>query len=347
MSDLGPGVAQAELAAMELALELAASGGAPLGTNPRVGCVLLDPSGAVLATGFHRGAGTDHAEAAAIRAAQGAGLSLKGATAVVTLEPCNHTGRTGPCAEALVRAGVARVVYAQADPNPVAAGGAARLQAAGVVVVGGFLAERALALNEEWTFAVTSGRPLVTWKVAATLDGRVAAGDGSSRWITSPQARADVHRLRAHVQAVIIGTGTALADDPSLTVREESGAVTGPQPTRVVIGRREIPDGSRLRDGVAPLLHFPNHDVAAVLAELGSLEVRHALLEGGPTLAAAFLRAGLVDRVRWYVAPALLGAGAGAVGELGIASISDIVRLQVTGLTQVGPDIRIDAVPLQ
>jgi diaminohydroxyphosphoribosylaminopyrimidine deaminase/5-amino-6-(5-phosphoribosylamino)uracil reductase len=277
--------------------------------------------------------------------ASAAGAAVTGATAVVTLEPCNHHGRTGPCAQALIEAGIARVVYGQPDPNPVAAGGAATLRSAGIDVVGAVRADEAMALNWEWTVAVGRGWPFVTWKVAATLDGRVAARDGSSRWITGAPARAEVHELRSQVQAVMVGTGTALADDPRLTARGPSGEVLGIQPLRVVVGRRAVPAGARLRDGAAPFLQVPGDDLAGVLAELAAREVRHVLLEGGPRLAAAFLRAGLVDRIRWYVAPAILGSGKGAVADLGIAGISDIRRLRVVAVHQVGPDVCIDAVP--
>jgi diaminohydroxyphosphoribosylaminopyrimidine deaminase / 5-amino-6-(5-phosphoribosylamino)uracil reductase len=330
----------AERAAMRRALALAAAPGVPHGPNPRVGCVLLDPDGRTIAEGLHRGAGTPHAEVDALGRA---GPAARGATAVVTLEPCAHTGRTGPCADALLAAGVARVVYAQADPNPVAAGGAARLAAGGVAVVGGVLADDALALNEAWTFAVTQGRPLVTWKVAATLDGRVAAADGSSRWITGAAAREDVHHLRGTVDAVLVGTGTALADDPSLTVRAADGSPAERQPLRAVMGMRPIPDGARLRDGAASLRVLATHDPAAALQALAGDEVCHVLLEGGPTLAAAFLRAGLVDRVVWYLAPALLGGGAGAVGDLGITSIEGIRQLRITAVDRIGQDVRIRA----
>ena len=325
---------------MRRALALAATEGVPLGPNPRVGCVLLDPSGGTVAEGHHRGAGTAHAEADALHRA---GRAARGATAVVTLEPCNHTGRTGPCSEALLAAGVRRVVFGQADPNPVAAGGAQRLVAGGIEVVGGVLAEDAEALNEAFTFAVAHGRPLVTWKVASTLDGRVAAADGTSRWITGQPARRQVHELRAQVDAVVIGTGTALADDPSLTVRDQDGTPVDRQPLRVVMGRRPVPGGAALRDGVAPLLQFPTESPAEVLAALAARDVQHVLLEGGPTLAASFVRAGLVDRVAWYVAPVLLGSGPLAVGDLGIPTIDRAIRLRLTGITQVGQDVRVDA----
>jgi diaminohydroxyphosphoribosylaminopyrimidine deaminase/5-amino-6-(5-phosphoribosylamino)uracil reductase len=329
-----------ETDAMRRALEVAATPGVPLGPNPRVGCVLLRPDGSVLTEGHHRGAGTPHAE---IDALDHAGAEARGTTAVVTLEPCNHTGRTGPCAAALVAAGVARVVYAQADPSPRAAGGAAALRAAGVAVEGGLLADEAAGLNTRWTFAVTHGRPFVTWKAASTLDGRIAAADGTSRWITSAAARAEVHELRATVDAVVVGTGTVLADDPHLAVRREGETAPGPQPLRVVVGLRDLPAGARVLDDAAPTLHLRTHDPRAALADLVSRDVQHLLLEGGPTLAAAFLRAGVVDAVRWYVAPALLGAGASALADTGLSTIAEAVRLTVTDVALVGADVRIDA----
>lgn len=325
---------------MRLALRLAATDGVPRAPNPRVGCVLLDPTGEVIAQGLHRGAGTPHAEVSALSMA---GEAARGSTAVVTLEPCNHTGRTGPCSAALLAAGVVRVVFGQRDPNPTAAGGAARLAAGGVEVVPGLLAEDAEALNEAWAFAMRHGRPLVTWKVASTLDGRVAAADGSSRWVTGPAARAEVHELRATSGAVVIGTGTALADDPSLTVRRADGSPVAQQPIRVVMGRRELPAAAALRDGAAPLRVFEDDPPAAVLRALAGEGVQSVLLEGGPNLAASFVRHGLVDRVVWFLAPKLLGAGASAVGHLAIEGIDDALPVRITGVRQVGTDVRVDA----
>lgn len=323
----------AETAAMRRALLLAAQG--PPGPNPRVGCVLLAPDGSVLAEGYHRGAGTPHAEVAALAAA---GPAARGATAVVTLEPCHHHGRTGPCTQRLVDAGVARVVYAQADPNPVAAGGAAALRAAGVEVEAGLLGAESRELNRAWTFAVEQGRPFVTWKVATTLDGHSAAADGTARWISSSAARRDSHRLRALCDTVLVGTGTVEIDDPWLTVREASGRPAADQPLRAVVGLRELSPARRVFDEAARTVRLATRDPHAALAELAGMERRHVLLEGGPTLAAAFLRAGLVDEVVAYVAPVLLGAGSPTVGDLGIATLTDAIRLEVVDVTVLSED---------
>ena len=330
-----------EVEAMRRALELAICEDAPVGPNPRVGCVVVSPDGASIAEGFHRGAGTDHAEVDALRKAGGA---ARGATAVVTLEPCNHTGRTPPCSEALIAAGVERVVYAQADPHAIAAGGADRLRAARIDVEAGVLSAEAAAINEPWTFAVTHGRPLVTWKAAASLDGRVAAADGSSRWISGEQSREQVHDLRAEVGAIVVGTGTVIADDPQLTSRTARGGGPARQPLRVVVGMRDIPPGSRVLDDAAETVHLRTHDPVEVVDSLHSREVRHVLLEGGPTLAAAFLGAGLVDRVVWYVAPVLLGAGFSAIDEFGVGTLAEAVRLSEVRIDQVGADARIRGV---
>lgn len=328
-----------DLAPMRAALRLAAGG--PLADpNPRVGAVIVDAAGDTVGAGFHEGAGTPHAEALALAQA---GDEATGATAYVTLEPCAHTGRTGPCVEALVAAGVTRVVYAQADPNPEAGGGALGLRAAGVTVLGGVLAAEAEALNEAWTFAFRHGRPMVTWKLATTLDGRSAAADGTSQWITGAESRDDVHDLRARCDAILVGTGTALADDPSLTVRHPDGSLRASQPLRVVVGERPLPMGARVLDATAPTVHLRTRDPLAVLEALWHKDIRHVLIEGGPTIAAAFLRAGLVDEVVAYVAPAFLGAGLSSVGDLGVATIDDIIRLDVRELTSVGSDLRLRA----
>lgn len=321
---------EAERSAMRRALALATTPGVPLGPNPRVGCVLLAPDGSPIAEGFHRGAGTPHAEAAALAEA---GESARGATAVVTLEPCNHTGRTGPCSEALVAAGVARVVYAQPDANPVAVGGAGRLREAGVEVVGGVMIEEAQAINRAWTFAIARRRPFVTWKFATTLDGRSAAADGTSRWVSSRAARLDTHRLRGLCDTMLVGTSTVEVDDPELTVRDELDEPVAIQPLRAVMGLRDLPADRRVFNDRAETVRLRTRDPEQALAELFALDRQHVFLEGGPTLAAAFLTAGLVDEVVTYVAPMLLGAGRTAVADLGIGTIADAVQLHVSDVT--------------
>ena len=323
-----------ERSAMRRALELAASPGVPLGPNPRVGCVLIDAAGRTVAEGFHRGAGHPHAEVDALTRA---GDSARGTTAVVTLEPCNHTGRTGPCAQALIAAGVRRVVVAQRDTNPVAVGGAESLRAADVDVETGLLADEARALNQVWTFAVEHGRPFVTWKVATTLDGRIAAVDGSSRWVSSPAARLDSHRLRTVCDVMLVGTNTVAVDDPHLTARDPQGRPLPVQPLRAVMGERDLGPDRRVFDSAAETVRLRTRDPESALKELFARDRQHVLLEGGPTLAAAFVSADLVDEVVAYLAPMVLGAGLSAVGDLGITTISAALHLPVTGVTVLEP----------
>ncbi|MFF3723194.1 bifunctional diaminohydroxyphosphoribosylaminopyrimidine deaminase/5-amino-6-(5-phosphoribosylamino)uracil reductase RibD [Streptomyces erythrochromogenes] len=348
--------------AMRRAVELAARGLGSTSPNPVVGCVITDASGTVVGEGWHQRAGGPHAEVHALRAA---GEAARGGTAYVTLEPCNHTGRTGPCAQALADAGIARVVYAVPDPNPQASGGAATLRAAGIDTAAGLLRVEAEAGNTAWLTSIRLGRPHVTWKYAATLDGRSAAADGSSRWITSAESRADVHRLRAEADAVLVGGGTLRADDPHLAVRGIDGAT---QPLRVALDTRAgLRPTARILDDAAPtllvvaedadtrhlpgvdLLRLPPHDgripLDRLLAQLYARGVRSLLLEGGPTLAGAFLEAGAVDRVVGYLAPALLGAGPAALADAGVTNISHALRLDITEAVRVGPDLRITALP--
>jgi diaminohydroxyphosphoribosylaminopyrimidine deaminase/5-amino-6-(5-phosphoribosylamino)uracil reductase len=305
-----------------------------------VGCVLVDDGGELVAQGWHGGAGTPHAEAAALAAA---GERARGCTAYVSLEPCNHTGRTEPCAQALQRAGVRRVVYAQTDPNPAAAGGGQWLSEHDVAVEGGVLEAEAQTLNRTWSHLVSTGRPWVTWKLATTLDGRSAAADGTSRWITGEPARADVHAHRARCGAVLVGTGTALTDDPHLTARRPDGSLYDRQPLRVVMGERELAPTARVFDDAAPTWHLRTRDPHDVLRALAAAEIHHLWLEGGPTVAAAFMAAGLVDEVVAYVAPVLLGRGRPSVGDLGITTIGRALRLEPTDTTLIGRDVRITA----
>lgn len=335
---------EVERQAMSRALALAARGLGATSPNPVVGAVVLDSSGAVVGEGFHARAGGPHAEVVALEAA---GSAAAGGTVVVTLEPCAHTGRTGPCTKALQAAGVRRVVYAAADPTAAAGGGGNVLRQAGIDVEAGLLAGEAALGNEAWLHAARTRRPFVTWKYAATLDGRIAAADASSRWITSAAARGEVHQLRAASDAIMVGTGTVLADDPALTVRTAGVDATGERtaPLRVVVGRRPIPPGARILDGSAPTLRLTETDPREVLARLRERDIVSVLLEGGPTLAGAFWRAGCVDKVVGYLAPKLLGAGRQVLGEMGITSITGALALHIDDVARVGDDVRIIARP--
>ncbi|MDQ4039871.1 MAG: bifunctional diaminohydroxyphosphoribosylaminopyrimidine deaminase/5-amino-6-(5-phosphoribosylamino)uracil reductase RibD, partial [Actinomycetota bacterium] len=323
------------------ALGTAASGSTS--PNPPVGAAVLDPDGRMVGTGATQPPGGPHAEVVALTRA---GAAARGGTLVCTLEPCAHDGRTGPCTDAIHAAGVTRVVFGTADPNPVAGGGAQILRTRGIVVVGGQLLDevRRSALGR-WLVAIDRGRPHVTWKYAATLDGRVAAADGSSRWITSAPARADVHRLRAELDAILVGSGTILADDPQLSVRDDNGDLVGRQPLRIVFDRRgRVPPTARVFGEGAPTVVWIDAFTEA-LSALYEAGMRAVLLEGGPTLTAAFLRSGCVDRVVAYVAPALLGAGPTVVSDLGISHIGKALRLVVEDVTLIGADMRVTARP--
>jgi diaminohydroxyphosphoribosylaminopyrimidine deaminase/5-amino-6-(5-phosphoribosylamino)uracil reductase len=322
-----------EVGLMRHALAVAATVRATTSPNPWVGCVIRTADGRV-ATGATQPPGGPHAEVMALHAA---GEAARGATVAVTLEPCAHRGRTPPCADALVAAGVARVLIGVEDPDPQVAGrGIRRLREAGIDVVTGVLAEAVADQLAPYLHHRRTGRPYVVLKMAATLDGRTAAADGSSRWITSPEARADVHRLRAESDAVLVGAGTVRADDPSLTVRD----VPGRDPLRVVLGR--APEGAK----VHPCLQVEG-TLQGVLAELGRRGVIQLLVEGGATVAADFHRAGLVDRYRLYLAPGLMGGddGAPVLAGPGAATIADCWRGELVDVTRVGPDLRLELVP--
>lgn len=330
----------AEVGALQRALEIAAHPAVPLGPNPRVGCVLLSAEGTVLAEGHHRGAGTDHAEAAALAAAT---VDLAGATAVVTLEPCTHVGRTGPCADALIEAGIARVVIARRDPDPVAAGGIRRLREAGIeveLVTDPELLAEAEQLNRGWEHGLRRSRPLVTVKTALTLDGRAAAADGTSRWITSPAARTEVHQLRTQCDAVLVGAGTARVDRPTLTARREDDTLLPRQPLRAVMGEGSVPELPSI-PGAGPSLHLRTRRPEVALETLFDRGIRHVLLEGGPTLTAAFLRAGLVDELIIHMAPTLLGKGIPGIADLGITTLTGRLDLDLVSADPLGPDLRL------
>jgi diaminohydroxyphosphoribosylaminopyrimidine deaminase / 5-amino-6-(5-phosphoribosylamino)uracil reductase len=300
--------------------------------NPNVSAAIFGADGSLIADGAHSNASPDHAEVIAIKKA---GTAARGATIVVSLEPCNHTGKTSPCVDAIIEAGIAKVIYAVKDPNPVAAGGADRLRAAGVDVE--FVEDAALAdIQGAWLHRIATGRPYFIWKVATSLDGRIAAADGTSQWISSPESRDDVQILRAQSDAILIGTGTAIADNPTLRPRIEGA----PTPIRIVMGNRDVPAGSNLHDGVGETIFLQSHDSADLLDTLESAAVNQVLVETGPTLGSALLAVGLIDEVVMYQAPKLLGAGKSWLEDIGVQSIGDALTLSLIASEQIGPDFK-------
>ena len=369
----------ADQVAMAQALVLAEQAVGLSDPNPRVGCVITDRAGRVLGAGHTQQAGGPHAEVMALRAAREAGHDLRGSQAYVTLEPCAHHGRTPPCADALVEAGVGRVVAAVLDPNPLVAGqGLARLRAAGIATAHGLLAEPARELNLGFLSRMIRGRPWVRLKIAASLDGLTALPDGTSQWITSAAARADSHAWRRRAGAVLTGSGTVRDDDPRLDVRLVASAR---QPLRVVLDTRlATPPAARLLapPGDVLLLHAATADPAradalravgehvavetvetaaapdgsprlalpAVLDHLGRRGVNELHVEAGSRLNGAWVQAGLVDEVLLYLAPTLLGRGRGLCDFGPLARIADGLALEIAALDRVGPDIRVRARPV-
>lgn len=359
------GYSAVDVAAMSRALTLARQGRYGTHPNPRVGCVVMR-DGAVVGEGAHLRAGQPHAE---VHALQAAGSRARGGTAFVTLEPCNHHGRTPPCVDALIAAGLSRVVYAVEDPNPLVAGqGAARLRAAGIEVGSGLLADEARALNRGFFSRMQRGRPWVLLKLAASLDGRTAMASGASQWITGAASRADVHRLRAEAGAVLVGADTVLADNPRLTVRD-AGIAVPRVPDRIVIdSRARVPhdaavwqaDGARrywltAQPGPAPdgvlrsaLPAGPRGqlDLRAVLGALADEAVNEVLVEAGSRLSGALIAAQVVDEVRLYLAPRLLGEGGRGLADLpGLNALSDTPAFRISETRQVGEDLRLTLLP--
>jgi diaminohydroxyphosphoribosylaminopyrimidine deaminase/5-amino-6-(5-phosphoribosylamino)uracil reductase len=288
----------------------------------------------VIGVGQHRGAGTPHAE---IEALSSCSENPAGATAVVTLEPCAHTGRTGPCADALIESGITRVVFAMADPTPAASGGADRLRAAGVEVIDGVLSREAELINVDWSFMKLHDRPHVTLKLAGSLDGRVDSSLAERLILTGPEAQSSVHRLRAQVDAIAVGSGTVMADDPQLSVR---GVEVTAQPVRVVLGSSSIPAGARIRGGESQMLVIEEKDPRLALSQFAERGIQRLLLEGGPRVAAAYLEAGVIDEIQWFVAPILVGTGTAA-----LSGLSCSITLDVTSVDLMGEDVRIIGVP--
>ncbi len=362
-AESAPGSSSFDVAMMRRALALAEKGLYTTTPNPRVGCVIAQGE-RVIAEGWHERAGGPHAEAAALVRA---GAAAKGATVYVTLEPCAHHGRTPPCADALIRAGVARVVAAMRDPNPEAKHGGERLAAAGIRFEAGLLEEAARELNIGFVSRMTRGRPWVRMKLAATLDGRTALANGKSQWITGPEARADGHRWRARACAVLTGIGTVQADDPRLTVREVE---TPRQPLRVVIDSRlDTPASARILEGGNALVFcavdaperrrvleakgaevavLPNPggkvDLPPMLEALARRGVNEVHVEAGFKLNGSLVREGCVDELLVYLAPSLLGDSAqGMVNLPEMTALDARVRLALRSVERIGEDLRIIA----
>jgi diaminohydroxyphosphoribosylaminopyrimidine deaminase/5-amino-6-(5-phosphoribosylamino)uracil reductase len=292
--------------AMQRAIALAEKGLGKTAPNPIVGAVIIDAAGHVVGEGFHdRVNSPDHAEVVAIKAA---GDKAKGSTIVVTLEPCNHMGTTGPCVQAIIDAGITTVVFAVADSNAAAAGGADSLRAAGVSVIEGVMKDEAAFSNRAWLMKIKKGRPFFTWKVAATLDGKVAAADGTSKWITNEASRADVQVLRRQADAILVGTNTVITDDPHLIPRGDFPGY-GANPVRVICGEQELPKNAQIFDDAAQTVVVKSKDFDLLVEKLNELGLNHVFVEAGPTLGSAMLDGCLLDELIMYQAPTLLGTG--------------------------------------
>ena len=320
---------------LKRANELARLGLGLTGSNPIVGAVIVDSAGKIIGEGFHKSG--PHAEVVALE--QAADLA-KGATLFVTLEPCNHLGKTGPCTEAIIKAGIAKVVYAMRDPNLLASGGAKALGAAGIeVLFNGEVAEIAHS-NRAWLHKIKNNRPYFIWKIATTLDGRTAAIDGSSKWITGPESRAEVSKLRSESNAILIGTATALADNPHLIPRQlETARETNP--VRIVMGLREIPSDFNLHNDSAETVFLRSHEFSELIKLCAERDFNQVLVESGSELGTALLKAGLIDELIIFQAASLLGSGLSFIGDLGATNIKEKMDFVIRDVAQFGNDLKI------
>ncbi len=300
--------------------------------NPNVSAAIYAADGSLIADGFHnRKVSIDHAEVVALKKA---GNAARGATMVVSLEPCAHTGTTPPCVQAIIDAGIAKVIYAVADPNPVASGGAQKLADAGIVVEHRESADLEF-VQRAWLHKEKTGRPLMIWKVATTLDSKVAASDGTSQWITGPESREDVQELRAQSDAILIGTNTALVDNPHLIPRGHEA-----RPVRVICGEQEVPATNKVFDDEARTVLVKSKSIPELIKVLSDEGFNQVLVEAGPTLGSALMASGKIDELIVYQAPKMLGAGKEFVSHLGISTLDDHLKLELIGVQPFGSDIK-------
>ena len=318
-------------AAMARAIECARIGLGKTFPNPIVGAVITSATGEFISEGFH--SGTEHAEVIAIAAAK---VIPAGSIIYITLEPCNHQGKTPPCTQALIDAGIEKVVYAVSDPNPIAAGGAEKLRNSGIEVVAGLLESEAAFVNRAWLTKIAKHRPRITWKIASTMDGKVAAKDGSSKWITSELARADVALLRSQADAIVTSTATVIADNPLLTSK---GA--GKNPVRIVMGETEISPDSQVLNSDAETVVIKSHNFQELISLSSQRGFNQILVESGPTFGTALLKADLVDEIILFQAPTFFGSGTPSISDLGINSISQRRDFDIADVEVIGADLKI------
>ena len=323
--------------AMQRAIALSEKGLGKCAPNPIVGAVIIDASGKIIGEGFHdRMTSKDHAEVVAIKSV---GDLSKGATIVVTLEPCNHTGSTGPCTQAIIDSGISTVVFAVKDPNAIAAGGADALRAAGIKVIAGVLTKEASYANRAWLTKIQKSRPYFVWKVATTLDAKIAASDGTSKWISNEVSRNNVQRLRRESDAILVGTNTVISDDPHLIPRGEFSGYSH-NPIRVIFGESDLPTNSKVFDSAAETVHIKSRDLNKLVAKLNELNINQVFVEAGSKLASAMVAAGLMDELVIYQAPALLGSGKSFFADESKSTIEDQMRLQHVSTEVLAGDIK-------
>jgi len=321
-------------AAMSRAIERARLGLGKTFPNPIVGAVITSATGEFISEGFHQGA--DHAEVIAIKAAK---EIPAGSTIYVSLEPCNHHGKTPPCVDAIIESGISKVIYAVSDPNPVASGGAERLQAAGIEVISGLNEIQARFENRAWLTKIEKQRPRITWKIASTMDGKVAASDGSSKWITDEPARVDVALMRSQADAIVTSTATVKADDPMLTSK---GA--GNNPVRIVMGTTEIASDYKVLGNDSETVLIKSHNFKDLINVANERGFNQLMIEAGPTFGTALLRADLIDEIVLFQAPTFLGAGLSAIGDLGITNIAGRLDFEISDVEVIGADLKITLV---